>query len=227
MLPSFIKITEHLRACANCGRGTFLRTCPIDLYCSSCWSSLLEKALVTRAYDYPFKVSSLLVWSNFVNPLSSQVENLIYSLKGGGLPSAFSKLAEQFAFGISAGRDFSGMTLVVPPTAREVSLDHGFAWGSALSEVLGLRIECPFEFATEGKPNDLTHLAPQKRLAVRERFGRQFKLKEGIRPLSSKIVFVDDLITSGATALAAQKALNSPVDFEVWTIARRPKLAGI
>ncbi len=227
MRSSLNRITEHLRACANCGRGTFLRTSTIDLYCSACWSNLLDKTFVTSAYDYPFKVSSLLVWSNFADSLSSQVENLIYSLKGGKLPSAFLKLAEHFAFGISDGRDFSDVTLVVPPSAREAAFDHGFAWGSALSEVLGLRIESPFEFATEGKANDLTSLAPQKRLAVRERFERQFKLKEGIRPLSSKIVFVDDLITSGATALAAQKALISPANFEVWTIARRPKLAGI
>ena len=223
MLSALDKITEHLRACANCGRGTLIKTSPIDLYCESCWRSLIENTGVTSASDYPFKVFSLLVWTNF----TPQVENLIYSLKGGKLPSAFLKLAEQFAFGLSVERALSDVTLVVPPSARDPENDHGWAWGSALAEVLGLRIESPFEFATEGKINDLLALAPQKRLAVRERFERQFKIKEGIRPLGPRIVFVDDLITSGATALAAQKALNSSVDFEVWTIARRPKLAGI
>ena len=223
MLAALSKITEHLRACANCGRGTFIRTFPIDLYCSACWSKLLEKSLVSPASDYPFKVWSLFVWSNF----SPEVENLIYSLKGGGLPSAFSKIAERFAFELSSDRVLSRVTLVIPPSARNPANDHARAWGSALGEVLGLEIESPFEFATEGKTNDFLALAPQKRLAVKERFERQFKLKDGIDLSDRSIVFVDDLITSGATALAAYKALNSPVDFEVWTIARRPKLAGI
>lgn len=136
------------------------------------------------------------------------------------------KLAEQFAFSLGQNESLSDATLIVPPSSRESAFDHSWAWGCALSEVLGLRIESPFEFATEGKTNSLDSLAPQKRLKVGDRFKRQFKLKEGIRPFSSKIVFVDDLITSGATAMAAQKALKSSVDFEVWTIARRPKLAG-
>lgn len=94
-------------------------------------------------------------------------------------------------------------------------------------------MSAPFEFATENsasersaKPNLLDALTPQKRKSAKDRFRRQFKLKPGIRVKGARIVFVDDLITSGATALAAYRALNSPVDFEVWTIARRPKLAG-
>jgi predicted amidophosphoribosyltransferase len=39
------------------------------------------------------------------------------------------------------------------------------------------------------------------------------------------IVLVDDVMTSGATALAAYMALGDPQLFEVWTIANRPKLA--
>lgn len=225
MHPSLNIITEHLRACANCGRGTFLRTSSIDLYCDNCWVSLLKNSSVTAAHDYPFKVSSLLVWNNF----TPQVENLIYSLKGGGLKSAFVKIAEHFAIHLNCQRN-RDQVLVVPPSRRPLESDHAWAWGCALSEVLGLKLLSPFEFATEAEAKGtdrLLALAPQKRLKVNERFERQFKLKEGTCLKSSSVVFVDDLITSGATALAAYKAVNSPVDFEVWAIARRPKLAGI
>ena len=38
-------------------------------------------------------------------------------------------------------------------------------------------------------------------------------------------IFADDVITTGATALAAYMALGDPPSFEVWTLACRPKLA--
>lgn len=212
------KLKLHLRACANCGRGIFLRTSSINLYCSLCWSTLFTQTKFSQSPDYPFKVFSLFVWSNF----SSQVENLIYSLKGGGLPEAFQSLAEEFVLRTPFCEQPT--ILVTPPSLRPPDKDHAWAWGKALSNVLGCRLVCPFLWPFEFATSDFKS---QKQLSKSERFERQFKLKEGIDYSGVRIVFVDDLITSGATALAAHQALKSPVNFEVWTIARRPKLAGI
>jgi predicted amidophosphoribosyltransferase len=42
----------------------------------------------------------------------------------------------------------------------------------------------------------------------------------------SPFAFVDDVITSGSTAMAAYLALGDPDYFEAWTLVCRPKLAG-
>lgn len=224
-------LKEHLRVCANCGRGTFLRSSKIDLYCDHCWKKIKAEFRFNEASDYPFQAFSLLIWNKEI----SLVENLIYSLKEGMLPSAFDAFAERFYFeriqklGII---DATDSLLVIPPSRRDRKKDHAYAWGEALSKVSKIQISSPFEFdtrETDGESSVRSKLKikirPQKQLSKTERFARQFKLKQERLQLPAKVIFVDDLITSGATALAAYKALKSPVNFEVWTIARRPKLA--
>lgn len=43
---------------------------------------------------------------------------------------------------------------------------------------------------------------------------------------SKKVIFVDDVYTTGGTALAAWKTLGKPKNFTVWTLAQRASLAG-
>jgi len=88
--------------------------------------------------------------------------------------------------------------------------------------------------------------ASQKALSAGERRQRRFVLRkdfhaEAIRHeheqderagpsiecyAQKTVVFVDDVITTGSTAMAAYIALGDPENFEVWTLAHRPKLAG-
>lgn len=39
------------------------------------------------------------------------------------------------------------------------------------------------------------------------------------------VIFIDDIVTTGATAQSARKAVRSSLGFEVWCLAQRRQLA--
>ena len=71
----------------------------------------------------------------------------------------------------------------------------------------------------------------QKSQALEGRFQRKYEVRATEVDLKAHIferptwIFIDDVITSGATAMAAYMALGDPTCFEVWTLANRPLLA--
>jgi predicted amidophosphoribosyltransferase len=82
------------------------------------------------------------------------------------------------------------------------------------------------------EPPQKTNRKSQKSQDLAERAECRFQLRvdrQTVQDLLASspgpIVFVDDVITSGATAMAAYMALEDPSRFEVWTLANRPKLA--
>ena len=65
--------------------------------------------------------------------------------------------------------------------------------------------------------------AAQKQLSRGARRGRRFVRSCETLPRDASLILVDDVITSGATAEAAFRALGRPANFRVWCLAdRRP-----
>ncbi len=68
----------------------------------------------------------------------------------------------------------------------------------------------------------------QKKKGVEGRAEREFcPVKNANFPPQARVVFADDVLTTGSTARAAFKALGKPSGFEVWAIVWRPKLATV
>lgn len=91
---------------------------------------------------------------------------------------------------------------------------HAQNWAKALSDHLGYPHFCPLKPQANSKA--------QKRKSRLERTLRTFDLDEDFsKPANKRIIFVDDVVTTGQTALAAHEALKEPSDFEIWSLIYR------
>lgn len=192
---------------------------PVDVLCKDCWAyldSIAHRGSDLRRPGYRFPVYSLLTWSEkdeaFLRPL-------VHALKGGRGILAIEALVKTFSYErVLLGRPGS-QTLVIPPRRKNLH-DHAWVIGESFSRTWQIKLWDGFSEATKSQE------ISQKQRVAAERFSRRFELKPGVRrPSRGKIVFVDDVITTGATATAAYMALDDPKDFEVWTLFDRPKLA--
>ena len=184
---------------------------------------------------YPFPVRSVLSWTE-----SSQawVRPLIHAFKDGwqvraaeifselliSRPCSFDSKVEQICF--------------VFPTSRTGRFDHAAVLVAALGKFF------PTAQVYELHYLDNEDSISQKQKTSTERANRRFKTPvqlnlislDPIEPIRAKespqqvqseyrYIFVDDVVTSGSTAMAAYMALGDPDHFEVWALACRPKLA--
>jgi predicted amidophosphoribosyltransferase len=235
-----------LRSCAVC--TTALP--PIDLLCRNCWKEfggLMNRGEALRQKDSLFPTYSLLTWTpqteHFVKPL-------IYGFKGGRTIRAAEKLAalflsERFLLeqnseqnsernrGAQQGLDAGSLAplfkhqkscdFVVPAPAE--TFDHSRLWAHELAKSLQTHEWPLLETKEKGSGR-------QKQLRQGERANRRFLVKEDFAnhaeasKVAKRIVFADDVITTGSTAMAAYMAMGDPDRFEVWTLVARPRLAG-
>jgi predicted amidophosphoribosyltransferase len=199
------KILRWFRACANCGTNIP----PIDGFCGRCFNEIIF-AIQSDAHvvgGHPFAVHSLLKWTDD----REAVGRLIKCLKGPHSKYAFKKLAGE----VLRRASFKDKILIVPPSKRE-KFDHAWNFGEALGEFSGAELLSPFLIQNEE--------LEQKRLNKMERSTLTFALSKQVkwRAKHGGFVFVDDLITTGATARAAWNALGRPTRFSAWTVACRP-----
>ncbi len=164
-----------------------------------------------ECFDYIVPVYSLFDW----NKKNDQpLRYLISKLKGGAQTSMFERFALEF---LKFGPFLPQEAVLIPAPAA--TLDHAFTFAHAVAGVTGIAI---------------WPLLEKQSSSVQKTKSRQDRLRLKLKPnpfefkkfqaQEPRVIFIDDVITSGATAQAAFYALNSPACFEVWTIARRSLL---
>ncbi len=159
-----------------------------------------------------FLTETLFEWNNENDQC---LRRLLMKLKGGRAIEAFRFLAELMADSELWHRP--GAVLVPAPSRSGV--DHAMRLAVFLAALRGLPI-----LSTLQRP---AANWSQKRLPKRSRRGVPMVMNmntgDGLKPYK-EIIFVDDIVTTGATARKAFETLRFPGPFRVWALARRSLL---
>jgi predicted amidophosphoribosyltransferase len=174
-----------------------------------------------KQIGYPFPVYSLFTWNQKTEAL---VRPLLHSFKGGRAFRATRLFADALAYETACeiGSSLAPPCFVHPPSSGPSRNDHSWLLTSVLSAHWpGTGILCLKQKDGE--------LGSQKGKTAQERRLKRYERVDPCENFSSpgtSWIFVDDVITSGSTAMAAYMALGDPDRFTVLSLICRPKLAG-
>lgn len=224
-------MTKEMELISDCLTGFTLPTCFVcsaltkrkDRICTLCWNQFAKRAAkqcrMPKVFKHPklkkVRVRYLFDWYPDADPALSK---LLVGLKGGVSPETWPKLAKEFVAHHFADLHLED-AMIIPIPSRKLARDHAENWGRALADIT----KVPFE-------NPLKHLSTvsQKELPIELREFIQFDLEPTV-DLGSTIVIVDDILTTGSTTKAAidvvMKSVKPPKTLEIWTVARRHRLA--
>lgn len=198
-------ISFSIRCCINCGSWSVKK----NLFCEACSFLLIEKMRAPNAIQLQnFKVEALFLWQP---GQSDSLSRLVLDLKSSN-KNAWQYYAQKF---LEIRRKFSSNSILISSLSLS-GKKHAQNWGESLSHIAGIPHVVGLKIC-ENKSVNLT----QKELSKLARRNRQFENIAELSSQSRNIIFVDDVVTTGATALAAYRALGRPRNFQVWCLASR------
>jgi predicted amidophosphoribosyltransferase len=197
-------------SCYTC--ASFL-TVEQDGFCNECGKKLLNYRSFSQIRFDDFKVTYLYNWIPDQNrPLSLLLEDL----KNGNNPLRSEYFGKKLLFEFLKYRsDFRNVVVIPAPGRVRGSKDHAFLLASSLAKTSGWELISPLSRTDSGSQKDKTKQARGTLQFTNFESFSFHRFKE--RP----ILFVDDIVTTGATARAAYVALGRPRCFEVLSIAHR------
>lgn len=217
-----IKLIEYIHVliapCLYC--GSLLRG--RSFLCTSCENVLsnYRTNFLFENKEGPYPVYYYFRWTSGESDLLSQ---LILSLKGTRSQIQWRYFAELFGMGRMNYEFLPLPILIIPAPSRTGSEDHAYLWAKGLAEIVNGHL-LPCLKRTTNKHQRGSNREARKHI--------QFELDENYSDLLCEssnylIIFVDDILTTGATAYAAYQALGAPENFEVWVLGFRSlSLAG-
>lgn len=211
----FKLLRKYLSCCANCGS-----LLPYEAHlCKPCLGHLKSHELEAPVYDHGFYVYSLYRWKSGQSDLLSR---LIISLKGRGGKVAWKYLANLFVRNNFALLSQIHQIYFVPAPSSEVNGDHSQLWAESLAALVGgTVIPCLRKIKSQKQRALGRDERSLIELEVYEKNTFEFTPED-----QSLWIFVDDIVTTGATARAAHKALGKPDNFMVWALAQRQLSCG-
>lgn len=211
-------ILSCFQHCCSCSSPTF----KISHLCDKCQSSvgrIIDEGYLTNNYLSDdcrgFPLISLGSYRNLI------IRRWIKALKGGDNKKDFKFLVLQLIIKRQTyDKLFIKLPVIIVPAPSRVfkKRDHSSCLAEALSMITGWELASILE-------NDDFDKSAQKSKSAIERQNRKFKAKIQFTGFKGTILFVDDVVTTGSTAVAAWNAIGKPCNFEVWCIAHQPLLA--
>lgn len=200
---------SYFRNCKRCGFCLFHNQFkPIDFFCEKCWY-LLEKEKTKIGFKI-YKSQDI-----FVKPLylwkekESVVGDLIHGLKGGTPMEIIERLSLEIAFREKHQKD---IVTVPVPSSKVGDKDHAFQMAKCISQKLNVELWNGLIWKEKS--------TNQKFLKKTERFDSTMEKTLDL-PAGKRVVLIDDLVTTGATTMAAFKAIKGLNQMEVWALACR------
>ncbi len=214
------RIQYELDTCTAC--GSFSKG--DSLFCAICEIQLLklrneskERSITFENLNTEIPVNSVFPW----NPQQSDgLSSLLLKLKGCRREAPYRYWARQILLERIQNSIFleDPETILIPSPARnKEQQDHAYKLTKALSDMTGWRLHNPLVRDNVGTQKT-RNLSQRRRI----RLGNPEKFTT-----SQPIIFVDDVVTTGATAIAAYRSLGCPKNFEVWCLAYRGSLASL
>lgn len=200
---------SYLRNCKGCGLGFGSNNfTPIDFFCDDCWLAL--ERYKTQNHFLIYKTPSVRVRSLFIwKEKDCLVQDLIHGLKG-GTPR---DVIHQLTLELSKRYSVDNKTVIIPvPSSKVGESDHAKSMAEIISKDHNLELWDGLRWRRKTRN--------QKFLNKTERFVAEMILVEKL-PINKRVILIDDLVTTGATAQAALKALKGLNNIEVWSLACR------
>jgi predicted amidophosphoribosyltransferase len=198
---------EQVRCCLHCGsfqsnRSQFCRVCEKVMWEAHPQNHrfTMEKSKITG--------TALFEWHP---DQDRRISKLMINLKGGRLQGAFGVYAERF---VSRMKGIDLQETILVPCPAKGDRKHSQVLAQAFSSLLGLPVYDVLENGSQ---------SPQKGRLKRDR--ERILLTAKVQFPDKHVIFIDDIVTTGATAQAAANALKPNRGFEVWCLAHRRQLA--
>jgi predicted amidophosphoribosyltransferase len=207
-----------LRACLYC--GSLSRNS--DGLCKVCSENLWEwqpkEYGLFRQEIEKLEVASLFHW---VPGKQEVLSRLARALKGEGSESLWQFYAEEFwARKLLDHKETKVKPLLlIPSPSKNLRKDHAAFFTQSLVSVSG---GTPYPCLRRGELGSQKEKSRSERFRARLEWSEDFTQSEFNQNSRGKqVVFIDDIVTTGATAKAAWKTLGKPRDFAVWSLAQR------
>ncbi len=204
---AFLWIHEKMRVCLHCGAYE----CNSSQFCRICESRLWQ----AHSNNHFFQTGKLELPGTSVfewHPdQDRRVSKLMMTLKGGRLASAYDYYAEKL---IRRSKPINLQDSILVPCPSKKGRRHSQALADSFSRLLGLPV-CDIL-----RPTSETS---QKERLKSDRQKLSFTLSASVP--QKHVIFIDDIVTTGATADAAASVLMCRSGFEVWCLAQRRQLA--
>ncbi len=182
-------------------------------FCEPCERDLWSLHPTVRSFDLAGTFIPATTLFDWFPDEDRKVSKLMISLKGGQPQAAFRFYAEIFAARVEIGH-LPPETVLVPCPGTE-GRDHARVWAEALGQVLGIPVVKALAHTSEHQS--------QKKKSRHERQKISLECRTTLR--RQHVIFIDDIVTTGSTAIAAKRAIGRTQGFEVWCLAHRRQLA--